>query len=99
MIAEAEIQAKKVMSDAKHYVNILEHQIMNLEEKKRHFLLKFKGELEMMLSNIAHDDTLKTDKKQEQKYISSGEVKKREELKKSVDQKADQDMEDEKKGT
>jgi len=58
IIKEAELHGKKMVTEAKKHVSILEHEILNLEERKRMFLLRFKAEMEALLEKIRDDDLL-----------------------------------------
>lgn len=59
IVSGSEIEAKKKVEEAKHYLNILEHQFYNLKEQKRSFLLKFRAELTSLLDSIKNDEFLK----------------------------------------
>ena len=58
IVKEADLKGKKMLADAKNLVSVLEHQIYNLEEQKRIFLLKFKTEMEVLLKKINEDELL-----------------------------------------
>jgi cell division initiation protein len=55
----AELQAKKTIEEARHYLNVLEHQYVNLKEQKKQFLMHFRSELETLLGRINQDTILK----------------------------------------
>ena len=58
IIREADLKGKKMLGEAKNLVSVLDHQIYNLEEQKKMFLLKFKAEMEAMLKKINEDEIL-----------------------------------------
>jgi cell division initiation protein len=55
----AELQAKKTIEEARHYLNVLEHQYVNLKEQKKQFLMHFRSELEALLARLNQDTILK----------------------------------------
>ncbi len=65
----AELKAKKMISDAQQYLNVMEHEYINLKDKKKDFLLHFKSEIEILLERINNDPLFnvktKTDNKGE----------------------------------
>ena len=65
IIKEAELEVKKMVADSKKLVSVIEHEIFNLEERKRMFLMKFKAEMEAMLATIKQDELLKENKSKE----------------------------------
>ncbi|MBW6515359.1 MAG: DivIVA domain-containing protein [Candidatus Cloacimonetes bacterium] len=58
IVKEADLKGKKMLAEAKNLVSVLEHQIYNLEEQKRMFLLKFKAEMEAQLIKINEDELM-----------------------------------------
>lgn len=58
IIQEAEIKAKRAIQEAKQYLNVLEHQYMQLKEQKRQFLLQFRVELQTFMDRIGKDPLL-----------------------------------------
>ncbi|MDD3050537.1 MAG: DivIVA domain-containing protein [Candidatus Cloacimonetes bacterium] len=61
LLKEAEFNTKKTIEEARHYLNVLEHQYMNIKEQKKQFLLQFKSELEGLLGRISKDTILNKD--------------------------------------
>lgn len=62
IVKEAELQGKQMIAEAKNYVSVLEHQLYNLEDNKRQFLMKFKSEMESILRRINEDELIKSEK-------------------------------------
>jgi DivIVA domain-containing protein len=63
----AELKAKKMISDAQQYLNVMEHEYINLKDKKKDFLLHFKSEIEILLERINSDPLFKEKKNTENK--------------------------------
>ncbi len=59
ILKKAELQGKKTIEEARHYLNVLEHQYINIKEQKKHFLLHFRSELGTLLERINQDSILK----------------------------------------
>ncbi|HEX38336.1 MAG TPA: DivIVA domain-containing protein [Candidatus Cloacimonetes bacterium] len=52
IIKDAELSAKERVKKAKDYLSILEHDYVNLKDKKKSFLLNFKSQIKTMLDMI-----------------------------------------------
>jgi len=76
IIKDAEISSRKKIQQAKDYLSILEHELINLKEKKLQFTSKFKIQLKTMLENLEKfeqdEENLKqeldSDKKTKEKF-------------------------------
>lgn len=55
IVREAELKARKAIDEAKHYLNVLEHERMQAEERKRQFLFQFHSELRTQIEQIERD--------------------------------------------
>jgi len=58
IIREAELKAKKTIQEARQYLNMIEHQYVNMKEQKRQFLLQFRAELQGFMDRISKDPLL-----------------------------------------
>ena len=58
MKKEVQLACTKAMEDTKHYLNVLEHQFLNIKEQKRQFLMQTRAELEIFLERIMRDTLL-----------------------------------------
>jgi cell division initiation protein len=64
IIRDAELKAKKSIEEARHFLNVLEHEYINIKEQKKQFLMHFKSELEVLLERINRDTILNDEKEQ-----------------------------------
>ncbi len=67
IVKSAELKAKKMISDAQQYLNVMEHEYINLKEKKKDFLMHFRSEIEILLERINKDPLLKEKNTSEEK--------------------------------
>jgi len=64
LLKEAELKSKKTIEDARHFLNVLEHQYINIKEQKKQFLMQFRSELEGLLQRITKDSLINRDNEQ-----------------------------------
>ncbi|MCK9328404.1 MAG: DivIVA domain-containing protein [Candidatus Cloacimonetes bacterium] len=55
IIKEAELAAKKAIDDTKHYLNVLNHEYVNLKESRRQFLSSAHAQLKTVLERLEQD--------------------------------------------
>lgn len=58
ILKEADYRSKKSIEDAKHFLNVLEHQYINIKEQKKQFLIQFRSELQGLLQRINSDSLI-----------------------------------------
>jgi len=76
IIKDAEISSREKVKKAKDYLSILEHDFINLKEKKMQFIVNFKSQLNAMLEILERNIQQESS---EPKKKSNIEIKKKEE--------------------
>lgn len=76
IIKDAEISSREKVKKAKDYLSILEHDFINLKEKKMQFIVNFKSQLNSMLEILERNIQQESS---ELKKKSNIEIKKKEE--------------------
>ena len=76
IIKDAEISSREKVKKAKDYLSILEHDFINLKEKKMQFIVNFKSQLNAMLEILERNIQQESS---ELKKKSNIEIKKKEE--------------------
>ena len=58
---EAELTAKKIMDETRHYINIMKQEFLNLKENHKQFLLASHSRLKAQLTKLEQDELFSND--------------------------------------
>lgn len=65
IIKEAELAAKKAIDDTKHYLNVLNHEYINMKENRRQFLVSAHAQLKTVIERLEQDPLFSRQKENE----------------------------------
>ena len=71
IIKEAEIRSRERVKKAKDYLSILEHDYINLKERRKQFIANFKAQLNSILEMLGKDIDKESLEQDEKTFIES----------------------------